>query len=237
MKNVNAASTCDYKDQVELSNVASTVQTGYEIKKVVMDENENVLDADPDSVLFGSDFFIVSTLNAYVNNLTSNIYVKITNDEGFEQTYHYADTNNGNISFIRKDLSKTANYKVEVFSDKVECNGELLRTIEFVTPMKNEYAFYTDCEAIPNFEYCRQYITTPFLASDTEITSRITEEYQKYMDSLKKEEEEKNKTFFEKVGDFFKKNQIIIYSILGIVVVVGALTTVVIIKKRRSRVL
>jgi len=83
VRNVNAASTCDYKDQVELSNVASTIKTGYEIKKVVMDENENILDADPDSVLFGSDFFIVSTLHGYVHNLTQDVYVKITNDEGF----------------------------------------------------------------------------------------------------------------------------------------------------------
>lgn len=237
VRNVNAASTCDYKDQVELSNVASTIKTGYEIKKVVMDENENILDADPDSVLFGSDFFIVSTLHGYVHNLTQDVYVKITNDEGFEKIYHYSDTDHGNISFVRKDLSKIARYKVEVFSDKVECRDELLRTIDFVTPMKNEYAFFTDCEAIPDFEYCKQYISTPFLASDSEITSQISKAYQKYVDGLKEEEEEKNKSFFEKVGDFFRRNQVIIYSVLGIIIVVGALTTVVIIKKRRSRVL
>jgi len=235
---VNAASTCEYSEQVELSNIVSTIQAGYDISDVVMDMNGNVASGvNVEDVTEYSDYFLLKRLNVHVNNMTDDVYIKVTSDHGFDRTYHFSDVIDGNISFDGGDLSEIINYKAEIFSNKANCKDELIRSIDFVTPMKNSYAFYGECEAIPNFEYCQPYITVPFLVSDSNIAQSISNAYIKHLDNMKEEEEEKNKGFFEKIGDFLVKNKIAIYSILGVMVVAGVLVTIIIIKKRRGRVL
>lgn len=238
MTKVSAASTCDYSMQVELSNVASTIRANYAIEQKVMDMQGNVKEGvSIDEVTEDSDYFLLSRVMVHLYNLTDDVYVTMTSDKGFNKTYYYSDTQNGEVSFDGGDLTEIVNYRIVIYSNKEECLGEEIRTIEFVTPMKNSYAFRTDCEAIPNFEYCQAYITAPFMASDSDITGSIDKAYQKYMNEQKEEEEWKNKTFFEKLEEIFQKNKVIIYLIFGVVIVIGALTTVVMIKKRRSRVL
>lgn len=235
---VRAASTCDYSEQVELSGIASTVKADYAVTQKVMDMQGNVAEGvSEDDVTEDSNYFLLSRITVHLSNLTEDVYVTITNDKDMNRTFYYSDTNNGEVSFDGGDLSEVINYKITIYSNKDQCKGESLRTIDFVTPMKNSYAFYGDCEVIPNFEYCQAYITAPFMASDMEITQSISNAYQKYLNQREKEEEEQNKNFFEKLEDFYQKNKVVIYSILGVVIVIGALTTVVIVRKRRSRIL
>lgn len=238
IQNVKAASTCSYEEQVELNNLASTVKTGYEIKRVVTDMDGNILSNIKEEEVTEDSAYVLSTrLQVYVTNITNDIYIKITSDKGLDKTYKFSDTNNGEVNFDGGDLTEIVNYQVTVYSNKEHCSDELYRTIDFVTPMKNPYSSFTDCEAIPNYEYCQQYITTPFLATEYEIQSSIDKEYQKTIQQKKEEEVQKEKSFFEKLQDFYNKNKIILYSILGVVVIAGVLTTIVILKKRRSRIL
>lgn len=218
--------------------MASTIQTGYNVQQVVSDLEGNIVSGvSEEEVTEYSGYLFLTRLSVYINNLTEDVYVRVSSDNGFNETYHYGDTVNGNISFDGGDLSSIINYKVEVLSDKANCSGEVVRTIDFVTPMENDYSHYGDCQAIPDFEYCKQYITVPFLASDNEISQSIDNAYHKYLNSQQEEEEEKNKGFFEKVGDFIEKNKTIIFSIVGVIIVSGVLATIVIVKKRRSRLL
>ncbi len=238
LENVNAASLCEYSEQVELSNVASTIQTGYDIQRVIIDMEGNVVTGVSEDEVTDDSMYMFSTRsNVYVNNLTEKVYIHITSDKGLDRTYHYSDTMNGNISFDGGNFDEIVNYKVEVLSDNINCSNDLIRTIDFVTPMENQFFYLNMCSQIPDFEYCKQYVTAPFMSSDNEIRKNIEAAYLKYVNGLKEEEEEKSKGFFEKIGDFIEKNKTIVYSIVGVIVVGGALATVVIIKKRRSRLL
>lgn len=233
---VSAASTCDYSTQVELSNIASTVKADYEIKQVVIDINGNIReDKTIDDTAVDEELAISKVLKVHINNITNDIYVKVISDR-IDRTYHFSETTNGEIVFDGGDLTSIVNYKVEVYSNKDACKDDLLRTINFVTPKENLYAGYSGCQAIPNFGYCQEYITTDFRVSDEEIQNQISSEYAKYLENEKKEEE-KNATFLEKLENFFEKNKIVILSIITIVVVAGAFAIVVILKKRRSRIL
>ena len=238
-QSVSAASTCDYQEQVELSNIASTIQSNYEVQRVIRDNQDKIVtDVDLETAMEqNSDYYVDYILNVHVLNVTDDVYVNISSSVGMNQTFYYQDTSNGEISLDGGNLNEIITYKVTVFSNKLTCPGEALRTIEFVTPMRNIRAYSNDCSSIPDFEYCKEYITAPFLASDIEIEQSIAEAYARYQNNVQIEEEEKNKSFFEKLGDFLEKNKILIGSIVGIIIVVGALTIIVMINKRRSRVL
>lgn len=238
-QSVHAASTCNYQEQVELSNIASTIKSNYEIQRVIRNnQDEIVSDVDIETAMEqNSDYYIDYVLNVHVLNLTEDVYVNISSSVGMNQTYYYQDTSNGEISFDGGKLNEIITYKITVFSNKLTCPGESLRTIEFVTPMRNIRAYSNDCSSIPDFEYCKEYITAPFLASDIEIEQSIASAYERYQKNLQTEEEEKNKSFFEKLEDFLKENKMIIGSVIGIVIILGALTIIVVINKRRSRVL
>lgn len=222
--------------------MASTVQAKTSIEKKIMNVNGTV-EENMDISEIGDDndadnpYYLAMRAKVLISNITDDIYIRVVGDNGINRTYYYSDTENGNISFDSGDTSSVIKYTITIYSNRVECPSEELRTINLVVPMQNPYSLYSTCASIPDYAYCQEFIEAPFLASESEIANSISQEYQKYVNNLKEEEEEKNKTFFEKIGDFFKKYQVIIYSIIGIVIVVGALTTVVIIKRRRSRVL
>ena len=76
--------------------------------------------------------------------------------------------------------------------------------------MINTYAYLNSCYLMPNFEYCKEYITTPFYASETDIMNEISKEYEKYKNTLVEEEENKEeKSFLDKLRDFYQKNYIL----------------------------
>jgi len=243
LENVTAASTCDYSEQVELNNAASAIQVNYEVHKTLMDPDGNVVSEEEaqkylSESLIGDDTYAYFTnMQIHVLNMSENIYLSIKGDNGFEKTYYYVDTDQGTLSIDGGDLSKIINYEINIYSNSDRCRGDFLRKTTLVTPMINEYHNTTGCFYLPNYEYCQEYITSPFYATDIEIVSKIDDEYTKYLDSLQQEEEEKNKSFWEKLGDFFQEHKTIILSIVVVVIIGGALTTIVIVKNRRSRIL
>lgn len=241
IQNVNAASTCDYSEQVELNNIASTVKGYYTIEKKVMNVNGNVEEGiDPnDSRIEDVDsaYYVQTVANVSINNLTSDIYMVVTNNKGFSNTYHYDNTLNGEVSIFAGELNEVVTYTVTIYSNRSNCPDEELRKMEIVVPMRNEYALSSMCARIPDYEYCKEYIVAPFLADSSTITNSISKEYEKYSKDLQEQEEKQNQSFFEKIEEFIKENKIIIYSVLGIIIIAGVIVTIVILKKKRSRVL
>ncbi len=239
IKLTNAVSTCGYDEQVELSNVASTIQANYEVKSVVLNGDMEVVDGIPleEARKEDSEYFEGKLMSVYITNITDKVYIQITNDKGMNKTYQYSDTNNGTIIFDGGDMNQIINYNITVLSNHRNCYGEVLRKISLTTPMVNYRAYSYLCQPIPNFEYCREYITAPFMASDTEIENVLATEYEKARNKQLEEENEKNKSFWDKIGDFVSDNQTIIIAVVVVIVIIGALLTIVIIKKRRSRVL
>lgn len=239
LKVANAASTCDYSEQVNLSSAASVVQAKYDIQRVVIDVDGNIVpNMNPDEVTEDDEYAFITTLKVNFLNLSEDVYIFVKGDSGYEQTFYYSDSNSGNIELDGGDLSKVINYKITVYSNSNNCKGEILRTFDFVTPMINPYASLNGCYEMPNFEYCREYLTTPFYASDTEIINEITNEYERYRNNLVNEEENKEeKSFWDNVRNFYQKNKVLIFSIIGGIVVIGIVVTVVVIRKQRSRIL
>ena len=235
----NAASTCDYSEQVKLSSAASVVQAKYDIKRVVIDVDGKVVpDMNPDDVTEDDEYAFITSLKVNLLNLSNDIYVLVKGDNGYERTFYYSDSNQGIIEFDGGDLSKIVRYKITIYSNSNNCKGEVLRNIDLTTPMINSYAYLNSCYLMPNFEYCKEYITTPFYASETDIMNEISKEYEKYKNTIVEEEENKEeKSFLDKLRDFYQKNKIIIFCVIGVVLVACALVTVVVIRKQRSRIL
>ena len=238
LRSVNA-STCDYSEQVELSNIASTVQAKYEIKEVAIDNAGNIRnDISKEEIADeNSEYLPMDIVEVNILNITQDIYVNVTNDQGFDKTYYYEDTNNGQIIINGGDLTQILRYKITIFSNKEKCLGESIRTVDVVTPMINPIAMDLMCMSIPDFTYCQEYITSSFLVSDDEIYNSVAKAYDEYLKKQQKTEEENNKNFIEKIGEFIKKNKTIIIIVTIGVIVIGAIVTFVIIRYRRNRLL
>lgn len=230
---VNAASTCDYSEQVRLQNIASNVKASYEANVRETDEF-----ADIDSINDPNGAYIIERyVDLTILNITEEIYITVETNKSTEvQTYHYGDTNQGMLRISKENLDEIVEYKILVYSDHEQCKGDLLRTITVVTPKYNEYSEYGYCDSLPNLFYCQQFITTEITTNPVDIQMEMNRQYEALQ---KKEEETKNESlsFWEKLGNFFKEHVFIISVVIGIIIIAGVTATVIAIKKRRSRVL
>ncbi len=233
---VTSASTCEYSEQVELSRIAASIEANYEIKEITVDENGNIVDPTPEELDANPEGYMAyQELRVYALNITDKVYLEIRGDDGYNQTIHYRDTNNGVMEFDGGDFSKVIHYTITVLSDSNNCPGDKLRTISVTTPMRNTFANQGGCVYIPSYQYCQEYITAPFLASNEEILNRINTESENYRNSIQQQKYERDKTFWEKTTDFLKKNATIIITVVVVLVAIGALVAIVIIRKQRSR--
>ncbi len=228
-----AASTCSYKEQAELNEIANNVKANYEIvdiydgKIVEMDSGEEV-DPIVDYYVRG---FKISILN-----VTDDIYITVTNDyDSSIQTFYSKDAKDGIVSFETKNVAKVINYTIEVHSNKYTCIGELYRKLYVKTPTYNSQSNVAACTDYPEFYYCQEFIDGENIDFNTFLTR--LENYKSNKKVEEKKEEEKKQSFIEKVKTFYKNNKIVIYTVIIVVIISGVATTVILIKKRRSRVL
>lgn len=227
---VNAESSCSYKEQAELNNIAANVKANYEAIDVVVGRGIN-----PDSESTEEFDVYGRALKINILNITDDVYVKIkNNDTNEERTYYKKDTTDGVVSFNKEDVDSVTSYKIEVYANKYSCTGDLVRTFDFVTPQYNFFSELEICNTYPEYYYCQEFITSDNISYDSFINN---------MEKLKEETKEQEKKKEEKKGlltkikEFYKKNKIAI-DIAGCIIVVGGITaTVILIKKRRGRVL
>ena len=151
-----AASTCSYKEQAELNEIANNVKANYEIVDIfdgmtLNFENGTGIAQEVESYIKG---FKISLLN-----ITDDIYVTVKNDYNSEmQTFYKRDTIDGIASFESKITDVLVNYQIEVHSNKYTCIGEVYSKISLKTPMFNPYSDLEICKNNSSFYYCQQFI-------------------------------------------------------------------------------
>ncbi len=227
-----AASTCSYKEQAELNEIANNVKANYEIVDIydgmtLNFENGTGIAEEIESYIKG---FKISILN-----ITDDIYVTVKNDYNSEvQTFYKKDTRDGIASFESKITDVLVNYQIEVHSNKYTCIGEVYSKTQLKTPIFNPYSDLEICKNNSSFYYCQQFIPSENISSN-EFYERIDK---LNSESGKKEgEEEEKQSLIDKIKEFYKKNKIMIHTVIIVVIISGVATTVILIKKRRSRVL
>lgn len=221
--NVDAASTCDYKTQVQLNTEIANVKTNYEVKEI---KTGNLVESD-----LGEDEFEDETyvgVEVTIQNITENIYVQIKNSaNGNVEVYHYKDTTDGTITLTRGSdgLDDIVTYYVAIYSDHIDCLDEELKKIEIKTPKYNYFSVEPQCENSTKY-YCQDYITEELNMTYESFVNQANK------DKTEQKEEEKKQ---DEVNDFWKKYGLII--IIGFVLVaMGVGTTVIVKKKQRSSV-
>lgn len=221
--NVEAASTCDYKMQVQLNTEAANVKTNYEVKEI---KTGNLVEADLSDEEYEEEFYTGVELRIY--NLTENLYVVITNTENDNAaTYHYRDTTDGTITIQRgiDGLDEIVTYKITIYSDYSDCSGEEQRKIEIKTPRYNYFSSEPQCDN-SNKYYCESYITEEINMTYSEFIAQAKK------DNIAQKEEEKKE---EEENDFWKNYGLFI--IIGLVIVaMGVGATVIVRLKQRSSV-
>lgn len=227
-----AASTCSYKEQAELNEIANQVKANYEIVDIfdgmtLNFENGTGIAQEVESYIKG---FKISILN-----ITDDIYVTVKNDYDSEvQTFYKKDTSDGIASFESKITDVLVNYQIEVHSNKYTCIGEVYSKIQLKTPIFNPYSDLEICKNNSSFYYCQQFIPSENISSN-EFYDRLNK-FNSESEETKKDEEEKQ-SLIDKIIGFYEKHKLIIYIITIVVIISGVATTVILIKKRRSRVL
>ena len=222
-KNVWAASSCSYEDQVKLSAEANNVRTTYEIKEIL---TGNQIEADDGSGM-EDETYIGAEVNIY--NLTENLYVVVTDSKDDSQTeYYYGDTDNGTIKFLRGNdgLTDIVTYHVSVRSNIADCKGEEYYSVDIVTPMYNYFSSEPLCANSDKY-YCQEYITQDLNMSYADFVKQATRD----QESTEQEEKENN----EEKNDLTSK--IVLYTTIGLIVlIIGVATFVIVRKKQRSSV-
>ena len=222
-----AASTCSYKEQAELNEIANNVKANYEIVDIydgmtLNFENGTGIAEEIESYIKG---FKISILN-----ITDDIYVTVKNDYNSEvQTFYKKDTRDGIASFESKITDVLVNYQIEVHSNKYTCIGEVYSKTQLKTPIFNPYSDLEICKNNSSFYYCQQWSCYAYISGDIH---KLNSESGK-----KEREEEEKQSLIDKIKEFYKKNKIMIHTVIIVVIISGVATTVILIKKKRSRVL
>lgn len=229
---VAAASSCSYSEQAELNNKAANVRTTYEIVEV---KDGTAIDVDNSTT---ENQVVVDVIkkgfNISVLNITDDIFVKISNNKNSNvQTFKSNDATDGVVTFQTMLSDDIVTYTIEVYSNKYECAGDLIRKYTMITPMYNKYSALQVCADNPDFYYCKEFISTENISFDM-----FYRNLEKYQTQEKQEEEKENKqTLLDKIKDYYHAHAIAINIAGSIVVIAGVTTTAILIKKRRSRVL
>ena len=223
--NVDAASSCSYKEQADLNSEVAKIKVVYEGKTEALDDSLFSCDGGGNECAVYRHYFTISILN-----MSENFYIEASNDVTKERkTFRYSDVKDGVISFNYDNASEITNFTFKVYSsDKTNCKDENYRVIYFTTPKLNPYYEYSLCANNPEHYLCQQYITTEE-ANFEDFYTQI-QKYEKEKEQSNNEKEHRN--FLEKIFDFVDDHKPLM--IITTLVVVGGVAAVVIIKKRKE---
>ena len=156
-------------------------------------------------------------------NITDNFKIRIKDNDIFNSEngniliINYSDTEKGVYNFKAPYNINFVTYYVSIYSsDKTSCPNELLRKIQFTTPIYNSLKDYMICddEDMKDFKYCKEETLTESEFVSIKEFFNMAEEYK---NNIKKTEEENEDN---SIIEFIKKNIIIISGILVIIVIV-----------------
>ncbi len=217
-KNVVAECNLDLRTQ------AANVKTNYVMSEIVLDEfgnevtNISVEEAKKDieahqvaENVNTSKYSISEIVLLKIYNLTDKLYVTVNESKSNTlTTYHYQDSNNGEITIKVPDVDTIREYKVRVFSNDTSCLGEEISSPPSVkTPMYNPYSEYEVCLNQSKY-YCQPYVTTEITTNEEDIFNEL------YKDEAVTDEEEQVKT------NYWKSLKVII-PFLTVLILLGAI--------------
>ncbi len=232
-----AWATCDVNESNTLNSLAVRVNASYELMEGILDPDEYT---PPDGLIGDEIDEFEATYNyyrIYISNITEDLYVTVYNEVTDEvNTYTYADSDNGTITFDYENLLAITNFVITVYSsDVTNCPNTELYTIYLTTPMFNEYSTYQMCEGNEEFYLCH-----PFLS----VSSVGFEQFVKYLEQYEaghidqEGEEIVEPTEEDSNGfiDFITDHLTVIIIVVVVIVLLGGLITFVIIRKQRSKI-
>lgn len=232
-----ANAECDYETEVNMAKEASNIKANYEAKDIVIDATtgEEVSGINPEDVDFESDYANWKKITVSIYNITKDMNVLITGDDGSTETITYDETDNGTYSFDRLDLEKVVNYEIKVTTTNPSCSGKELRTLNLLTPKRNDFHYLTACIGNDDY-YCQEFVDYDLNMSEGDVISKAASKQNGTDSSNTSNNETKN--WFEKAKEYLKENKWVIYTGVGVIILIaGVATTVIVIKKRRSKVL
>lgn len=228
---VEAESSCSYSELAELNDIAANVKTTYEPVSIKTGTAIDVDNSTIDNIVYVDAYVKGFYIN--VLNVTEDIYVKISNDkDNGVLTFKNADTDGGLAKFQTTKSNEIVTYTIEVYANKYDCTGELIRKYTMITPMYNTYSELQVCSENSDFYYCQEFISTENISLDA-----FYKNLEKYETKVEEEKQEKEKSLWDKIKEFYHDNMIAINVAGTIIVIAGVTTTAILIKKRRSRVL
>ena len=229
----------DYETQVQLATEASNVNANYEISEVVynIDTGEEVTGISEEEIAKDENPYIYRnkiTVNIY--NLTENLKVSISGDNGYAEEFTYQESDNGMITFGADYAEEIVHYTIQVLSAHPDCTDDDLRTINLTTPKENEYYYYSACEGVDEY-YCQQFIDYDLNMTEGELLEKANASRNNNSQG-ETSQEEQEKSWWDNVKEYLDNNPWVIYVTIGVILVIaGVATTVIVIKKRRSKVL
>lgn len=229
-----SAATCSYEERAELNSEISNITANYEVITIELENSE-----PPDALLeTEEEENYVSTTDALqvnILNLTENVYAVVTNNYNDEElTYHYSDTDNGNVAIVWRELGELVTFTIQIYSsDATSCADTLLRTLRVSLPRYNEYAAtFAICEQVPDYYLCQRYVYYDEIEFG-EFMDRVTAEIERV--NQEAEENKDDLTWYEEIGHFISENRTpIIIGVVVVLIITGVIVVVVIRRRRRS---
>ena len=201
-----ANAVCDYETQVQLSTEANNVNANYEISEVVVnvDTFEEVSGVSEEDVWNDDNpYMYKNKVTISIYNITENIKVRITGDNGYEEEFTYQETDNGTITFDGGLMDNIVHYTISVLSTHSNCVDSELRTINLTTPKENEYYYYSACEGVNEY-FCQQFVDFDLNMTEAEIIERANALRNNSTAVEEQQEEEKN--WWDNVREYLGDN-------------------------------
>ena len=176
-------SKCSQEQLSELLNLANGVSGDYELSS-----RDIPLELTPENAEYYKDHngvkkyrFIEITLKG----LKEGIYAQISNNFNNDvKIIKVTDLNEeGTYKYEAPNMERKITYTVDIFAEKYDCNGELIRKVSFETKVYNSFNQRTGCIMYPNYENCATFL-------DEEITP---EDFMTGLDKYKETHKEQEK--------------------------------------------
>lgn len=218
------AATCSVDDLNRLDSSSKLIKGYYE---VILEEIDKDTLVPPESLTeeeleeYYNTPWYDQFMKINVENISSDYYVKVTNDYDSEVEI----LNSTSSYFLQENIMDVITYTFTVYaSGETDCEGEKLHEFSMITPRYNFYYETELCNSYRDEAACEEYTFSEYLSLDT-----FEEEIEKL--KLEEEKEEEQLGFFEKMFNYIGEN-IIAITFTTILIVAGVVAVVLVNKKR-----
>lgn len=205
----------------ELREIAANIKVTY-VPVTVIEEM-------PEDIETGATTYTARYVDIKVYNMSSKIYLEVTNDDGYSKIATVNDlTRDGTLVFRQEAINRKVNYTFVVKSTQYGCNNEELRRVKLSLPIYNAYSRLEICSDIPDYYLCQEFVTSPV---DGSTFYDKVDAYKAKLLEQGEEQEEDNTGVINKTFANASKYK---YLIVGVIVALGVVITVVIIKRKEN---